>query len=94
MFLLKESDGTVSDAQISAVEDTWHCSYERLATYHEVIEKVPCDMADTLEAFFKYLGGSDVMAYINMMSARLLELHRVLKNTGSLFFAVRFRQRT
>src|SRR3972149_5423324 len=33
----------------------------------------------------KFLNESDVMAYLVMMSNRLLELHRVLKPTGSLY---------
>jgi hypothetical protein len=32
-----------------------------------------------------YNGGNDVMAYLTMMSARLVELRRVLKSTGSLY---------
>lgn len=83
--LFKESDGTVSDAQIHAFEDTWHWSHESLATYHEIIEKGHGDLPDLIEAFHKFLGSNDVMAYITMMAARLVELHRVLKPTGSLF---------
>jgi DNA modification methylase len=33
----------------------------------------------------RFLNESDVMAYLVMMSNRLLELHRVLKSTGSLY---------
>jgi len=31
-----------------------------------------------------FLKENDLMAYLTMMAARLLELHRVLKTTGSL----------
>ncbi len=34
---------------------------------------------------FDFLGKSDMLAYIVMMGIRLLELHRVLKQTGSIF---------
>lgn len=33
----------------------------------------------------KLLGDNDVLAYLVMMTARLIELHRVLKSTGALF---------
>lgn len=32
-----------------------------------------------------FLGDNDMMAYLAMMAARLIELHRVLKPTGSLY---------
>jgi DNA methylase/Protein of unknown function (DUF5131) len=33
----------------------------------------------------QFLGENDMMAYLTMMAVRLLELHRVLKPTGSLY---------
>ena len=36
-------------------------------------------------ALRRFLGENDVMAYLTMMANRLLELHRVLKPTGSLY---------
>ncbi|MDP9224535.1 MAG: site-specific DNA-methyltransferase, partial [Actinomycetota bacterium] len=49
--------------------------------------------ADTMRAFYTMLhggtkmlgGGSDMMAYLARMSLRLVEMHRVLTPTGSLF---------
>jgi len=32
-----------------------------------------------------FLGENDMMAYLAMTAARLIELHRVLKETGSLY---------
>jgi site-specific DNA-methyltransferase (adenine-specific) len=42
-------------------------------------------VADALQAMRGLLGDNDVLAYIVMMGARLVELHRVLKPTGSLY---------
>jgi hypothetical protein len=39
-----------------------------------------------MQAFYTFLGGNDMMAYLTMMSSRLVELRRVLKPTGSLDF--------
>jgi adenine specific DNA methylase Mod len=38
-----------------------------------------------IKAFRGLLGVNDVMAYLTRMTIRLLELHRVLKSTGSLY---------
>jgi site-specific DNA-methyltransferase (adenine-specific) len=38
-----------------------------------------------LRAMRSFLGDNDMMAYLAMMAVRLLELHRVLKPTGSLY---------
>jgi hypothetical protein len=36
-----------------------------------------------MRAFRTFLGHSDMMAYLAMMATRLIELRRVLKETGS-----------
>ena len=38
-----------------------------------------------MQALRRFLGENDVMAYLTMMANRLLELHRVLKETGSIY---------
>src|SRR5271169_4874166 len=38
-----------------------------------------------LKALRGFLGENDMMAYLTMMANRLLQLHRVLKSTGSLY---------
>ena len=38
-----------------------------------------------MRAFRTFLGHSDMMAYLAMMAPRLIELHRVLKETGSIY---------
>jgi site-specific DNA-methyltransferase (adenine-specific) len=43
------------------------------------------DAAIMLRAMRSALGENDMMAYLAMMAARLIELHRVLKPTGSLY---------
>jgi len=73
-----------SQAQIRAFEDTWHFGPESERCYADVMEGGgrPADM---LEAFYRALGRSDMMAYLAMMAPRLIELRRVLKPTGSLY---------
>jgi DNA modification methylase len=38
-----------------------------------------------MQAFRTFLGESDMLAYLAMMAPRLVELHRVLKSTGSIY---------
>ena len=38
-----------------------------------------------MQAFRRFLGANDMLAYLVMMAPRLVELHRVLKPTGSLY---------
>jgi site-specific DNA-methyltransferase (adenine-specific) len=38
-----------------------------------------------MRAFKTFLGGSDMMAYLAMMAPRLIELRRVLRETGSIY---------
>src|SRR5437660_7135746 len=42
-------------------------------------------VSDAMRAFRTFLGHSDLMAYLAMRAPRLVELHRVLKETGSLY---------
>jgi hypothetical protein len=38
-----------------------------------------------MRAFHTLLGGTDMLAYLAMMAPRLIELRRVLKDTGSTY---------
>ncbi|MCC6821270.1 MAG: restriction endonuclease [Verrucomicrobia subdivision 3 bacterium] len=79
-----EKDGTDAASQIHAFEDTWHWDIETKKAYDAVTEQ-PGKVSDVMQAFYTFLGGNDMMAYLTMMSARLVELRRVLKPTGSLY---------
>lgn len=83
--LFKERSGEESPAQIEAFGDTWTWSQETEELYQGVQTSAPHRVADALEAMRKLLGDNDVLAYLVMMTARLVELHRVLKPTGSLY---------
>lgn len=84
-ILFAEKTGEKSAAQITAFDDTWHWGMESQKAYQEVISRGPDKLAMLLDAFRSFLGFNDMMAYLTMMAVRLLELHRVLKNTGSIY---------
>jgi site-specific DNA-methyltransferase (adenine-specific) len=83
--LFKEEGGLESDAQITAFEDTWHWNAATERTYHEMIQNSPANVARMIGALREFVGTNQMMAYLVMMATRLLELHRVLKPTGSLY---------
>ena len=82
--LFAEKDGTRSSSQIMAFEDTWEWNMDAEAAYQEIVERSD-RVSDAMRAFRTFLGNSDMMAYIAMMAPRLIELHRVLKVTGSIY---------
>jgi site-specific DNA-methyltransferase (adenine-specific) len=83
--LFKSPTGKAADAQIEAFEDTWHWGEETERAFAEVLASPATQAAELLRALRSFLGENDMMAYLAMMAVRLIELHRVLKPTGSLY---------
>ncbi len=88
-LLFKSPKGHVSDASITAFEDTWHWATEHDSQaereFSELLHQPNTDVAELMKALRSFLGENDLMAYLTMMANRLLEMHRVLKPTGSLY---------
>ena len=83
--LFREKSGAESTAQITAFDDTWHWGLESQQAYHELITQGPRQLTELLQALANFLGHNDLMAYLVMMAIRLVELHRVLKPTGTIY---------
>jgi len=83
--LFAEKSGESSAAQITAFEDTWRWGLESEHIFRDVMTTGTRKLADIIQALRDFLGTNDMMAYLTMMAARLAELHRVLKPTGSLY---------
>ncbi len=83
--LFKSTAGEKSRAQIEAFEDTWHWGDEAELAFDGVMSSGNSRAAEMLRAMRSFLKENDVMAYLSMMAVRLLEMHRVLKATGSLY---------
>jgi site-specific DNA-methyltransferase (adenine-specific) len=83
--LFKGPSGTDSAAQIEAFDDTWHWTESAEEAFGEVLHSGNGNAAEMLRAMRSFLGENDMMAYLAMMAVRLMELHRVLKPTGSLY---------
>ncbi len=83
--LFRDESGTESEAQIEAFEDTWHWNLEAEHTYTDLLTEGPDHVAKMIESLRDFIGTNQMMAYLVMMAVRLVELHRVLKPTGSLY---------
>lgn len=82
-LLFKQQKGDASPAQIMAFEDTWKWS-------NALYDDFKCDQKNAplvglMDCLVKMLGRSEMMAYLLMMGPRLMEMHRTLRPTGSLY---------
>lgn len=83
--LFQEKNGAAPAAQVKAFEDTWHWDIKAEEIYSELVTTGPKKLADLIMALRTFLGTNDMMAYLTMMAVRLVEMHRVLKPTGSIY---------
>lgn len=85
-LLYKDERGD-APASWQVFEDTWVWN-ERTARFFEeeiLFGAIPDTVRRTLQAFGQFLGTTPMMAYLTMMTPRLVEMRRVLKPTGSLY---------
>jgi len=84
-ILFKSPGGHAADSQIQAFEDSWHWNNAAEDSFEQVMRAGHPRAFDLLRAMRAFLGENDMMAYLAMMAIRLIELHRVLKPSGSLY---------
>jgi len=89
--IFKDESGRKSDAQLLAFEDTWHWGPNAEATYAYLTNtvrhegRIPDRVSTIIAALRSGLGENQMTAYLVEMAVRLVDLHRVLKPTGSLY---------
>lgn len=87
-ILYKEQTGEPSQAQITAFEDTWHWGLESERALQQIFASPLASSAtkDLMAVMPNFLGKkTDMAAYLTMMCIRLMELKRVLKDSGSIY---------
>lgn len=82
-LLFKQHKGQDSPAQIMTFEDTWTYSHILMQEFKQ--DGRNAELFELIDSLYRILGPSEMMAYLLMMAPRLLELHRKLKKTGSLY---------
>ncbi|MCX6832618.1 MAG: site-specific DNA-methyltransferase [candidate division Zixibacteria bacterium] len=85
-IIFPDKTGKLSRAQIQAFEDTWFWGEESQQAFDDIMRgSYSLELKDMMKAFREFMGTSNLMAYLTMMAVRLVEMHRVLKMTGSLY---------
>lgn len=90
-LIFKEQSGQKAEAQIQAFEDTWHWDQQARNTLEDITGnavnegRIPDSVARMVDALVRAIGHNDMSAYLVMMTPRLVQLHRVLKRSGSLY---------
>jgi DNA modification methylase len=86
IFARHPHDSDAVAAQNRAFTDTWQWTNATEQQYQLYTRGgLPDPAANALTAFRTLLDENDVMAYLVNMAPRLVELHRVLKPTGSIY---------
>lgn len=78
-------DGGTSEAQAGAFRDAWTWTATESEPAYEYVMSRGGAPAAMLSGMMSFLGKGDAMAYLCMMTPRLIELRRVLKRTGSIY---------
>ena len=84
-ILFKSPDGAGADASIEAFDDTWSWGPAAASALMDITEGGNHALHTLMQAMRVAIGENAMMAYLAMMAVRLVELHRVLKSTGSLY---------
>lgn len=82
-LLFKQMKGDPSPAQIMAFEDTWAWSPSLMEDF--ILDCEHPRLRRLVDSLYDVLGTSEMMAYVLMMSPRLLALSRKLKGSESIF---------
>lgn len=83
---LRDKHGQEAAAQVEAFKDFWTWDAEAAAAHEDLMSVAPASVVKLMNTLKDVVGEKSAMrAYLTMMTARLLELRRVLKPSGSLY---------
>ena len=81
----RDEQGREPDTLVKAFTDTWTWGDAAEEAFNALLTDVGGQVADTMEGLRKFLNETPMMAYLVMMGVRIVEMHRILKDTGSLY---------
>ena len=81
----RDEQGQEPDTLVRAFTDTWTWGEAAEKAYSHLLVEVGGQIADTIQGLRQFLNETPMMAYLVMMAIRLVEMHRILKSTGSLY---------
>ncbi len=83
--LFKSASGADANASIEAFDDTWTWGTSAKNALMDIESGTNRPLTVMMQAMHSAIGENPLMAYLAMMAVRLVELHRVLRPTGSLY---------
>ena len=83
--LFKSASGAGANASIEAFDDTWTWGTSAQNALMDIAAGTNRPLTVMMQAMHSAIGENPLMAYLAMMAVRLVELHRVLRPTGSLY---------
>ena len=81
----RDEHGKEPDTLVKAFTDTWTWGNAAEEACEELIVNVGGQVADTIKGLRQFLNDTPMMAYLVMMAIRIVQMHRILKPTGSLY---------
>ena len=81
----RDEHGREPDILVRAFQDTWTWGDTAEEAYRELIVDIGGQISDTIKGLRQFLDQTPMMAYLVMMAIRIVEMHRILKPTGSLY---------
>lgn len=81
----RDEQGREPDTLVKAFTDTWTWGDAAEEAYNALLTDVGGQVGDMMEGLRKFLNETPMMAYLVMMGVRIVEMHRILKDTGSLY---------
>ncbi len=80
----KTPEGEAAQAQAEAFRDTWTWTIETEAQFAAIVQSGG-PIVPVIGALRHYLKEADLMAYLVMITTRLMHLHRALRETGTIY---------
>ena len=71
--------------QIKAFDDMWHWDAESAQRVRDIKNAAANPASKVIAAFELIIPNSEMLSYTSYMAQRLFEMHRILKDTGSLY---------
>lgn len=81
----RDEQGQEPNSLVKAFTDTWTWSDAAEETCEHLIVEEGGQIGATIQGLQRFLNETPMMAYLMMMAIRIVEMHRLLKPTGSLY---------
>ena len=80
-----KDSGLLIDPQIKAFDDIWHWDDTSADRVERIKSAIANPASKVIQAFEMFNPRSKILSYTSYMAERLFEMHRVLKETGSIY---------